>query len=94
MDDQQFRALMDEIQKNRQEVADLKQEVGSVHEKATRELAQKISKSSYQFKKKSNEIQFHFNSEVEEAITSAKKELEKVNTGDGAVGTKEVIKKA
>ena len=94
MDDQQFRALMDEIQKNRQEVADLKQEVGSVHEKATQELAQKITKSSYQFKKKSNEIQFHFNSEVEEAITSAKKELEKVNTGDGAVGTREEIKKA
>ena len=50
--------------------------------------------SSYQFKKKSNEIQFHFNSEVEEAITSAKKELEKVNTSDGAIGTREVIKKA
>ena len=66
MDSAEFCALMDEIKKSRTEVeerlissiADLKMEVNSVQERTSQELALKINKSSYQFKKKSNEIQF------------------------------------
>ena len=79
MDSAEFRALMDEIKKSRTEVeepltssiVDLKREVNSVQERTSQE----IIKSSYQFKKKSNEIQFQFNAGIEESICTAKKEL-------------------
>ena len=63
-----------------------------MHEKTTWELSQKILKSNYQFRKKAHEIQFNFNSEVEDSITSAKEELKKVKAPDGP--GKEAIKKA
>ena len=66
MDAEQFHTLMDEIKQSRDEVKELKREVSAVHERTTRELAQKITKSSYQFKKKAHEIQFTFNSRVED----------------------------
>lgn len=56
MDEDQFCALMDEIKKSKDEVKEQKLEVNSVHERTTRELSQKISKSMYQFKKKAHEI--------------------------------------
>ena len=67
MEDSQFQAIMDEIKKSqrevegklsssiselKQEVTSVKQEVTLVQEKASWELAQKISKSNHQFKKK------------------------------------------
>ena len=80
---------MDKIKQSRDEVKE--REVSAVHERTTRELAQKITKSSYQFKKKAHEIQFNFNSEIEESIVSAKKELEKIEaTGE----QEEPVKKA
>ena len=92
MDAEQFRALMDEIKQSRAEVKELKREVNTVHERTTRELAQKITKSSYQFKKKAHKIQFNLNSEIEESIGAAKKELAKVKATDEQ--DKEAIKKA
>ena len=82
---------MDEIKQSRGEVKELKRRVSAVHERTTCELAQKITKSSYQFKKKANEIQFNFNSGVEESIVAVKKELEKIEaTGE----QEEPVKKA
>ena len=90
MDLDQFCALMDEIKQSRDEVKELKREVNAVHERMTKELTQK--KSSYQFKKKAHEIQFNLNSEIEESIDAAKKELSKLTTNDEQ--DKGVIKKA
>jgi len=55
MDDEKFQKLMDEIQKSRHEVkmklssslAELKQEVNSVQERVSQELAQRTTKSLY-----------------------------------------------
>ena len=79
-DESQFQLLMEEIKKLQCEVegeltssiAKLKQEVNSVQEKTSHELAQKITKFSYQFKHKGNKIQYNFNSEIEESISTAK----------------------
>ena len=100
MDSAEFRALMDEIKKSRTEVeerltssiADLKREVNSVQERTSQELALKINKSGYQFKKKSNEIQFHFNAGIEESIYAAKKELTRASPVD--LREKEAVQKA
>ena len=100
MESEEFRALMDEIKKSRTEVekhltssiADLKKEVDSVQERTSQELTLKINKSSYQFKKKSNKIQFHFNAGIEESICAAKKELRRVSTADSR--EKQAIQKA
>ena len=91
MDPEQFRALMDELKQSREEMKELKREVSAVHEQMMRELAQKITKSSYQFKKKAHEIQFTFNSEIEESIDTAKKELSKIASNDEQ--DKEAVKK-
>ena len=89
MENKQFQALMDEIKKShckvegklllsisklKQEVTSVKQEVTSVQVKTLRELAQKISKSNHQFKKKGNEIQYNFNLGIEESISSTKED--------------------
>ena len=100
MDSAEFRALMDKIKKSRTEVeerltssiADLKREVNSVQERTSQELALKINKSGYQFKKKSNEIQFHFNAGIEESICAAKKELTRASPVDPR--EKEAVQKA
>ena len=82
MDTAQFKELMDAISASRTDLqgqlTDLKREVQSVQEKTSHELAQKISKSSYQFKRKGNEVQYSFNSGIEESISSAQRELRKI----------------
>ena len=99
----EFEQLMEEIRKLREEarksrkelkqkLADLQTEVTSSQEKASQELAHKISKSSYQFQRKGNEKQFNFNNGVQESIMTAKSELAKLTpVGDK---DKEVLKKA
>ena len=89
MDDGKFTQIMDELRKSRDEarqsrqefekkLADLQKEVTSAQEKTSKELAQKITKSSYQFQKKGHEKQFSFNSGIEESITAARSELAKL----------------
>jgi len=107
MEEEQFRALMEEIKKSRKEVegnlsssiSELKKELSSVkqkmisaQEKTSRELSQKISKSSHQFKKKGNEVQYSFNLAIEDSISAAKAELEKVKPSDAS--ETEAMKKA
>ena len=89
MDESQFQMLMEEIKKSQREVegkltssiAELKQEVHSVQKKTSHKLAQKITRSNHQFKRKGNEIQYNFNSGVEESISAAKEELKKIKPG-------------
>lgn len=92
MDPEQFCALVDELKQSRDKMKELKCKVSAVHERTTWELAQKITKSSYQFKKKAREIQFTFNSGVEESINTTKKELSKIAAIDEQ--DKEAVKKA
>ena len=92
METEQFRTRMDELKQSRAEMKELKWEVSAVHERTTREFAQKIAKSSYQFKKKALKIQFTFSSGIEESITAAKNELSKITSTDDQ--DKEAIKKA
>ena len=63
-----------------------------MEEKTSRELAQKITRSNYQFKRKGNEIQYNFNSGVEETISVAKEELKKIKPGNDK--DKEPLQKA
>ena len=71
MDDEKFKEIMDELRQSceearqsRQEfekkLADLQTEVTSAQEKTSKELAQRITKSSYQFQRKKHEKQFNF----------------------------------
>ena len=83
---------MDEIQQSRDKVKQVKQEVNAVHKRTTRELAQQITKSNYQFKKKAHEILFNLNSEIEESISTVKGEIAKVNANNEL--DKEAIRKA
>ena len=73
---------MDEIKTSRTDfqgqIADLKREVQTVQERTSSEVAQKIGKCSYQFKRKGNEVQFGFNSGIEESMSSARRELKKI----------------
>ena len=82
--DEKFYELMREIRQSRHEVeekiADLKMEVNSVQQKTSQDLAKKIGNSSYQFKRKGNKHQYHFNSTIEEAMCSAKDELGKLKS--------------
>ena len=82
MDDGKFTQIMDELRKScdearqsRQEfekkLADLQKEITSAQEKTSKELVQKITKSSYQFQKKGHEKQFSLNSGIEESIAAA-----------------------
>ena len=85
----ELRQLREETRQSRQEerksqeelekkLADLQKEVTATQEKASKELAQKITKSSYQFQRKGHERQFNFNSGVQESIAAAQSELAKV----------------
>lgn len=96
MDASQFKELMDAISESRSElevkIQNLRKDVHTVQEKASHDLAQRISQSSYQFKRKGNEVQFNFNTGVQESISSARRELEKITpTRDEQ---KEALKKA
>ena len=59
-------------------IAELKKEVNSTQEKTSQELASKINRSSYTFKKKDHEEQYNFNAVIQETISSAQKELERL----------------
>ena len=89
MDEEKFTQIMeklrkscDEAQQSRQEfekkLADQQKEVTLAQEKTSKDLAQKITKSSYQFQKKGHEKQFSFNSGIEESIAVAQRELAKL----------------
>ena len=60
-------------------IAELKKEVNSAQEKTSQELASKINRSSYTFKKKSHEEHYNCNTVIQETISSAQKELEKAS---------------
>ena len=83
MDDEKYKQLLDAINDSRRDVEskltssleELKRDITAVQEKASQDLASKINKSTYQFRKKGNEVQFTFNSSVEETISAAKQEL-------------------
>ena len=103
MDEEQYKKLLDAIQDSKRDVDslekkllssidDLKCDVTDVQQKALQDLAAKINKSSYQFCRKGNEVQYNFNSTVEDTITSAKQELARVKPTEK--GQHEALKKA
>lgn len=100
MDEQKYKELLDTIRESKQDVqkelaasmAELKRDVTAVQEKTSQELASKISKSSCQFRRKGNEIQFNFNSSIEDTIKSAKEELKHLKPTEK--GEQESLKKA
>ena len=84
MDEVKYQELLEAIRDSKkevqQEITELKKDITAAQEKSSQELASKISKSVYQFRKKGNEIQFNFNATVADSISSAKKELERLKT--------------
>ena len=63
---------MTELCKTRQDmeklaasIAEVKQEVISAQERTAQDFSHKLTKSTYQFRKKGNEMQFTFNAGVE-----------------------------
>ena len=92
MEEEQYRALMYAISTSKKEVEGkltetlekLRREVTEVQERTCKELATKLNKSSYQFRRKGNEVQFHFNATLDDSLGSAKKELEQLTpSSDG-----------
>ena len=85
MDEDRYKALMDAITNSKQEVegklTELRKEVTLAQQRTSQELASKFNKSSYQFRKKGNEVQFHFNDSLGESISAAKKELSQLADG-------------
>ena len=57
----------------------LKSEVTAGQESSSQEVVKKLTKRTYQFKRKGNEAQYTFNTTVEEHIDAARKELGKLN---------------
>ena len=96
MDEAKYQELLQAIRDSKkdvqQEIADLKKDVTAAQEKSSQELASKISKSTYQFRRKGNEIQFTFNATVADSISSAKKELERFKPTEKEA--QETLKKA
>ena len=56
-------------------LAELKREVATAQEETSLDLAKRMSSSSYQFKKKSHEHQYLFNTGLSDTLDSAKTEL-------------------
>jgi len=87
VEQENFDKLMAEIRQSRNDVesklastvADLKREVTTAQEKTSLDFAQKMASSSQQFRKKSHEHQFTFNTELQGTFTSVKMELDKVD---------------
>ena len=79
MDEDRYKALMDAITNSKQEVegklTELRKEVTQAQQQTSQELASKFNKSSYQFRKKGNKVQFHLNNTLGESISAVKKEL-------------------
>jgi len=60
------------------ELRDMKRDVASAQlaqERMALELSRKLRTTSYQFRKKGNEMQYNFNMGVEDSIASARREL-------------------
>lgn len=99
MDYDKFKQLMEEILQSRKKtrqklegkITDLNGEVTVAQEKTLQELAQRVTKSSYQLQRKGHKRQFNFNFGVQQSIVNAQGELIKV-TPTGEKG-KEVLKK-
>ena len=98
-----FEQLIEEIRKSwneacqsweelEQKLSNLQSEVTSAQEKASQELAQRISKSSYQFQQKGYKRQFNFNYSVQKSIVTARNESAKMVPADKR--EKKVLKKA
>ena len=58
-------------------IAEVKQEVTLAQERKAQDFSYMLTKSTYQFQKKGNEMQYSINMGVKESIVSAKKQLEK-----------------
>ena len=58
-------------------IAEVKQEVTLAQERKAQDFSHMLTKSTYQFQKKGNEMQYSINMGVKESIVSAKKQLEK-----------------
>ena len=97
-----FEQLIEEIHKScneacqsweelEQKLSNLQSEVTSAQEKASQELVQRISKSSYQFQQKGYKRQFNFNFSVQKSIVTARNESAKMVPADKR--EKEVLKK-
>ena len=84
--EKEFQSLREAIQSSQCKVeqklaaslADLKWEVVEAQHSISQEVVSRLNKSSYQFRKKENKVQFHFNSSVEESMGAVKKELMKI----------------
>ena len=81
--EQKLDTLMEEVRQSKRKVdkkiAELKREVSTAQEKTFLDITKKMSSSSYQFKKKSHEHQYHFNSGLESTLDSVKAELGRKN---------------
>ena len=80
-----FEQFMEEICKSFDEVCQSQESwhensstITSAQEKASQELVQRISKSSYQLQQKGHERQFNCNSSMQQSIATAKNELVKM----------------
>ena len=80
MDETRYQELLEAIHDSKrdvqQEITELKKDNTAAQEKSSQELVSKISKSTYQFRRKGNEIQFNFNATIADSISSVRKELE------------------
>ena len=87
MEEDKFEKLMAEIRQSKSDVeqqlastvADLKREVASAQEKTSSNITKRMASSTYQFKKKSHEHQFHFNTELQGTFASVKTELDRLD---------------
>ena len=60
----------------------LKREMSAAQDRTSQQLTKTNGSSTYQFRRKGNEHQFHLNHSVEDAIASARSELVKVKPTD------------
>ena len=87
VEQENFDKLMAEICQSRNDVesklastvADLKCEVTTAQEKTSLDFARKMASSSQQFRKKSHEHQFTFNTKLQSTFASVKTELDRVD---------------
>ena len=96
MDEDRYKALMDAITNSKQEVegklTELRKEVTEALQRTSQELGSKFNMSLYQFRRKQNEVQFHFNDTLGESISAAKKEFSQL--ADGFATTSSEAQKA
>ena len=97
MEDEKFELLMCELRQTREKfdksIAEVKKEVATAQEQTAKDLSHKLNRTSYQFRKKGHEMQYTFNLGVEESISSAQRELEKMAEAVQSEG-KELLRKA